>query len=80
MQPLIPLSPVNIGNPIEHSILDFARIIKGEVGGKSSVVHHEAVQDDPQRRRPDIRIAKMHLGWEPRKDRRVFRINSGASS
>ena len=49
---------MNIGNPIEHSILDFARIIKTEVGGDSNIVHLDEVQDDPKRRRPDISLAK----------------------
>jgi hypothetical protein len=38
------------------------------VGGESEVVHHAAVEDDPQRRRPDIGLAKRVLGWEPTVD------------
>ena len=58
--------PVNLGNPEEYSILDFAKIIKGLVGGSSEVIHDPKPVDDPQRRRPDIGRAKKYLGWEPR--------------
>ena len=58
--------PVNLGNPEEHSILDFAQIIKSLVGGNSEVVHYPIPEDDPRRRRPDIQRAKEHLGWEPK--------------
>lgn len=58
--------PVNIGNPEEYSILEFANIILGLVGGNSKVIHDPKPQDDPQRRRPDIGRAKKYLGWEPK--------------
>ncbi|XP_054015233.1 UDP-glucuronic acid decarboxylase 1 isoform X1 [Hylaeus anthracinus] len=64
--------PVNIGNPIEHTIEDFllitefALIIKDLVGTNSKVVELAAVEDDPQRRRPDITRAKKYLDWEPK--------------
>jgi len=58
--------PVNIGNPEEYSILEFANVILGLVGGKSKVVHDPKPQDDPQRRRPDIGRAKKYLGWQPK--------------
>lgn len=46
---------------------EFATLIKAEVGATSSpIVHKEAVEDDPRRRRPDISLAKKVLGWEPR--------------
>jgi len=57
--------PVNIGNPDEHTIGDFAKIIKGMVGGSSEFEHLPAVQDDPKQRRPDISLAKKVLGWQP---------------
>ena len=47
-------------------IPEFATIIKQEVGGKSKIEYLPAVEDDPQRRRPDISVAKSVLGWEPR--------------
>ncbi|XP_017876643.1 UDP-glucuronic acid decarboxylase 1 [Ceratina calcarata] len=58
--------PINIGNPVEHTIEEFAVIIKDLVGTKSKVVELAAVEDDPQRRRPDISRAKKYLNWEPK--------------
>jgi len=57
--------PVNIGNPEEHSIGTFATMIREMVGSTSEVVNLAAVEDDPQRRRPDISLAKKVLDWEP---------------
>jgi UDP-glucuronate decarboxylase len=57
--------PVNIGNQSERSINDFATTIRDMVGGNSKIVHEPAVEDDPQRRQPDITRAKAVLGWEP---------------
>lgn len=59
-------SPVNIGNPDEHTILEFATIIKQLTNSNSNIVHEPATEDDPQRRRPDISKAKRELDWEPR--------------
>uniref|UniRef100_A0A1A8VGB3 UDP-glucuronic acid decarboxylase 1 n=3 Tax=Nothobranchius TaxID=28779 RepID=A0A1A8VGB3_NOTFU len=58
-------SPVNLGNPEEHTILEFARLIKSLVVSQSQIQFLSEAQDDPQRRRPDIRKARMMLGWEP---------------
>ncbi|XP_048389406.1 UDP-glucuronic acid decarboxylase 1 isoform X1 [Stegostoma tigrinum] len=58
-------SPVNVGNPEEHTILEFAKLIRGLVGSKSDILSLPEAQDDPQRRNPDIRKAKLLLGWEP---------------
>ncbi|KAM7302253.1 UDP-glucuronic acid decarboxylase 1 [Ixodes scapularis] len=58
--------PVNLGNPHEHTIEDFAKIIKTLVGGTSKIVYTDKVEDDPQRRRPDITRAKTELKWEPK--------------
>lgn len=63
--------PVNLGNPVEHTINEFANIIKKFVGGRSKVVHVAEVEDDPQRRRPDINRAKNILNWEPKVDLNV---------
>lgn len=57
--------PINIGNPEEHTVMDFARMIKRLVGGSSDIVTKPAMQDDPRRRRPDIGRAKKYLDWEP---------------
>ncbi|KAG2456931.1 UXS1 decarboxylase, partial [Polypterus senegalus] len=58
-------SPVNLGNPEEHTILEFAKLIKNLVGSRSQIQFLQEAQDDPQRRKPDIRKAKMLLGWDP---------------
>jgi len=58
--------PVNIGNPTEHTIQEFATLIKAEVGSSSNIVHKAAVEDDPKRRRPDISLAKKVIDWQPR--------------
>ncbi|XP_012225540.1 UDP-glucuronic acid decarboxylase 1 [Linepithema humile] len=58
--------PVNIGNPVEHTIEEFARMIKDLVGATSEIIELAAVEDDPQRRRPNIRRAKEYLNWEPK--------------
>jgi dTDP-glucose 4,6-dehydratase len=57
--------PVNIGNPQEHSILEFAQKIISLTGSKSSIVHHPLPADDPKVRCPDISRAKQILGWTP---------------
>merc|ERR1719438_544614 len=58
--------PVNIGNPEERSIKTFASLIRDMVGSGSEIVHKPEVEDDPQRRRPDISTAKKQLGWQPK--------------
>jgi len=58
--------PVNIGNPEEHTILEFARIILGMIGGSSKIVFKDLPVDDPKQRRPDITKARKLLGWEPK--------------
>jgi dTDP-glucose 4,6-dehydratase len=61
--------PVNLGNPNEVSILDFAKEILALSGSKSEVVFKPLPQDDPRVRRPDITRARQLLGWEPRVER-----------
>ncbi|XP_056347502.1 UDP-glucuronic acid decarboxylase 1 isoform X2 [Oenanthe melanoleuca] len=58
-------SPVNLGNPEEHTILEFAQLIKKLVGSGSEIQFLSEAQDDPQKRKPDIKKAKLLLGWEP---------------
>jgi len=62
--------PVNLGNPNEVSIVDFAREIRELSGTRSEIVFKPLPQDDPKVRRPDITRARQLLGWEPRIDRR----------
>lgn len=57
--------PINLGNPTEFSIMDFARKILSITGSKSEIVHKELPQDDPQLRCPDISTARTQLRWEP---------------
>lgn len=57
--------PVNIGNPQEMSVLEFAKKIKDMTGSKSEIVFKDLPVNDPKVRRPDITRAKKELGWEP---------------
>ena len=58
--------PVNIGNPHEMTILEFARSVQRLCGRDVPIVHRALPQDDPRVRRPDITRAREVLGWEPR--------------
>jgi nucleoside-diphosphate-sugar epimerase len=58
--------PVNIGNPHEMTMLQFAEEIIRAVGSKSRIVHRPLPQDDPKQRKPNIARAKSLLGWEPK--------------
>jgi dTDP-glucose 4,6-dehydratase len=57
--------PVNIGNPREMTMLEFAREIIRATGSRSRIVFKPLPQDDPKQRRPDITRAKKFLKWEP---------------
>jgi len=57
--------PVNLGNPQEMTILEFAERIRRLTGSKSDIVHKPLPQDDPKQRQPDISKARRLLGWEP---------------
>jgi dTDP-glucose 4,6-dehydratase len=58
--------PVNLGNPLEMTIRQFAELILRLTGSSSSLVHRPLPEDDPRTRQPDIRRAREVLGWEPR--------------
>ena len=58
--------PVNLGNPVELTILEFAERIRELMGSKFPIVFEPLPEDDPQKRRPDITKAKKILGWEPK--------------
>ena len=62
--------PVNIGNPSEITLLEFAEEILALTGSKSKIVYEPLPQDDPKQRRPNITKAREILGWEPKVDRR----------
>jgi dTDP-glucose 4,6-dehydratase len=58
--------PVNIGNPYEMTVLDFAKKIIEMTQSKSEIVYKPLPEDDPQVRQPDIAKARNILGWEPK--------------
>jgi len=58
--------PVNIGNPTEMTVLEFAREIIRATGSRSKVIFKPLPQDDPRQRRPDITLAQKLLKWEPK--------------
>ena len=59
-------NPVNIGNPEEHTILEFAKLIIKMTGTDSKITFKDLPVDDPKQRRPDITKAQRLLGWEPK--------------
>jgi dTDP-glucose 4,6-dehydratase len=60
------VGPVNIGNPEEWKIIDFANYIIRLSGSKSKITYKPLPQDDPKQRRPDITLARKLLEWEPK--------------
>jgi dTDP-glucose 4,6-dehydratase len=61
--------PVNIGNPSEITLQQFAEEVLKLTDSKSKIVYEPLPQDDPKQRQPDITKAKEILGWEPKVDR-----------
>jgi UDP-glucuronate decarboxylase len=59
------IGPVNLGNPVENTILEFAEKIIKITDSKSKIVFKPLPQDDPKQRRPDISLATEKLGWKP---------------
>lgn len=62
--------PVNIGNPAEITLKEFAEEVVALVGTESKIVYKPLPQDDPKQRQPDITKAKEILGWQPTVDRK----------
>ena len=60
------IGPVNLGNPEEYTILDFAKKIIAMTGSRSKIIHQPLPSDDPTQRQPDISLADAKLGWKPR--------------
>jgi dTDP-glucose 4,6-dehydratase len=58
--------PVNLGNPRELTILEFAEKIRAMTGSKSAMEFRELPEDDPKQRKPDISKARALLGWDPK--------------
>jgi UDP-glucuronate decarboxylase len=57
--------PINLGNPVEYSILELAELIIKLTSSKSELVFENLPSDDPKQRKPDIGLARSILGWEP---------------
>ena len=58
--------PVNLGNPTEMTVWDFAEYVRKLTGTRSEIVSRPLPEDDPKQRRPDISKAKRLLGWSPK--------------
>jgi len=59
------IGPINIGNPVEFSMLQLAQEVLNLTGSKSRIAHRPLPQDDPKQRQPDISKAQKLLGWKP---------------
>jgi UDP-glucuronate decarboxylase len=60
-----PPGPINIGNPVEFSMLELANTVIKLTGSKSQIINLPLPQDDPLQRKPDISLAEKYLGWTP---------------
>jgi UDP-glucuronate decarboxylase len=60
------VGPVNLGNPVEFTMLELAEAVIKLTGSKSRIEYQPLPSDDPQHRRPDISLARDKLGWEPK--------------
>jgi UDP-glucuronate decarboxylase len=58
--------PINLGNPVENTILEFAQKIIAITGSSSKVINKPLPADDPKQRKPNISLAREKLGWEPK--------------
>jgi len=58
--------PVNIGNPREFTILQFAQLVIKQCDTKNKIIYKPLPTDDPKQRRPDITLARTKLNWEPK--------------
>ena len=60
------LGPVNLGNPVEFSIIDLAKTVIRMTNSPSKIIFNLLPQDDPTQRKPDISLAGEMLGWQPK--------------
>ena len=58
--------PVNLGNPVEFTMLELASLVIELTGSRAAITHAPLPVDDPRQRQPDITLARAALGWEPR--------------
>jgi len=58
--------PVNLGNPVEFTMVELAELVLKEIGSSSPLVRQPLPQDDPKQRQPNITVAKTHLDWMPK--------------
>jgi dTDP-glucose 4,6-dehydratase len=58
--------PVNVGNPSEFTIIDFAKKVIALTGARSKIIYMPLPEDDPKQRKPDITLAKKLLKWSPK--------------
>lgn len=59
------VGPINIGNPIEFTMLELADLVVELTASTAGLVHSPLPSDDPKQRQPDITLARQYLGWEP---------------
>jgi UDP-glucuronate decarboxylase len=57
--------PINLGNPTEFTMRELAELVRIETSSSSPIIMQPLPQDDPKQRKPDIALAKKHLGWVP---------------
>ncbi len=57
--------PVNLGNPVESTVLELAKLVIELTDSKSKIIFKDLPQDDPEKRKPDISLAKDKLDWQP---------------
>ena len=58
--------PVNLGNPVEFTIVELAKKVIDMTGSRSKIIYEKLPADDPMQRKPDITLARTKLGWEPK--------------
>ena len=60
--------PINIGNPMEFSIIELAKLVQNKIKSKTKIIFQDLPEDDPIQRCPDISLAKKELGWQAKID------------
>ena len=58
--------PINLGNPVEFTILELAQLVLELTGSRSELIFQSLPSDDPKQRKPDISLAQEKLGWQPK--------------